>query len=349
MTRKLLERLAARGDLRGRWHITLYFKRHIPDNLPELDPEVFTTYAFGSPSFSFYYYVLLPLRLWRDRPQAVYYPNYMLPLLHPPAVRSVVMLTEDIYREMRNPRLPFRYRLAYRMFATWWAARRASRILAISASSRDALLGEGIPMRRIAMNTLATDDPIPSPAPERSDILFVGQAFERRHLRETLAAFGVLAQENSSLTMRVVGADKYEPPLIESAVRSLNASLGRTAARWDPHLPDAALAAVYAGARIVAYVSDTEAFGLPPLEALSYGAIPVVREAPVHREVLGDSAVYARDGSVDAIADALRRGLGDEGARAHQHAAGVLRRYRWDAHADRFLALMTTLCRATPS
>jgi glycosyltransferase involved in cell wall biosynthesis len=351
MTRKLLEHLSVRSDLKGRWQFMLYFKRKVPADIAALDPDVFTAKVIGVSSFSLYYYIALPFRLWRDRTLAMYYPNYMLPILHPPSVRSVVMLTEDIYREMRNPRLLLRYRLAYRLFAAGWAARHATKILAISRSSRDALAREGIPPERIAVNTLAIGAPSQVAKPEQSDVLFVGQAFERRHLRETLAAFAVLVGEFPNLTMRIIGPDKYDPPFVADAIRNLNSALKRTAVRWDAQVPEDVLAAAYAGARCLVYVSDAEAFGLPPLEALSYHVVPVVSDAPVTREIFGTHASYAADGGVESIAEAIRRAFTDASLRARITAAapGIIARYRWDAHAERFLELMTSLCTVQPA
>src|SRR3972149_11035604 len=89
LTRKFIEQLAYRGDLKARWKFMLYFRDTVPDEFRALDSDVFKTVAFHVPSFSLYSYVLLPLRLWWDRPDFMFWPNYMLPIVHPPHVRSV--------------------------------------------------------------------------------------------------------------------------------------------------------------------------------------------------------------------------------------------------------------------
>ena len=53
------------------------------------------------------------------------------------------------------------------------------------------------------------------------------------------------------------------------------------------------LAALYAGAELVALPSFYEGFGLPAIEALSAGAPLVASDLPVLREVAGDAALYA--------------------------------------------------------
>jgi glycosyltransferase involved in cell wall biosynthesis len=89
------------------------------------------------------------------------------------------------------------------------------------------------------------------------------------------------------------------------------------------------------------YVSDAEAFGLPPLEGLSYGAMPIVADAAVSREVYGEHAFYAEP-TVASIGTAMHAALTDKNRRAAIRSAAprILERYTWQAHADRWLGIM---------
>lgn len=344
ITRNLVTNLAEHPTLGTAWHCILYFKHAVPAEFRDLDPVKFTTRVIGIPSFSLYYYVALPLRLWRDRPHVMFYPNYMLPIIHPPSVPSVVMLTEDIYREMRNPKMPVRFRLAYRIFAAGWAAHRATRILAISRSSQ-AFLSEHIPAVRVTVNPLGVTPPTVAPLPAAGRyFLWVGQAFERRHLREALAAYASIATTEPDLEFRIIGADKYDPPVIADTVRHLNRALGRQAVSWRQTVTDDELAAAYAGAQALVYVSDTEAFGLPPLEALSCSTPSVVADTPVTRELFGPYAFYVPHTDVEGIGIALREALEDRRKRSRIVAARaeIVSRYTWRGFADRFLRIVRT-------
>ncbi len=339
LTRKLIQQLSSRDDLEGRYHFILYFKRAVPADLRYLDSVVFTTRVFGVPSFSLYYYLFLPLRLWWDRPTFMFWPNYMLPLIHPPFVRSLVMLTDDIYRESRNNKLPFRYRLAYRIFATGWTAHRADRILAISESSRRSLMGEGVAGQRIVVNHLGVDVPERVEPDSGEYLLVVGQAFPRRHLRETLEAFARIAPDRPDLRLEVIGVDKYDPPFFADAMADLNRRLDRPAVSWRQHVSDDELASAYAGAQAVVYVSDAEAFGLPPLEALAFGTPAIVADVPVTREIYGPHAFYVRDTTSEAIAEAMTRSLEDATHRdeIRRVAPEIVSRFTWRAFTNRFI------------
>lgn len=339
---QLLAELARRPELGNEFKFFLYFKARVPD-YPYLTSPLFVKRVLRLPlapvSFSLYYYVYLPIRLWFDRPDVMYFPNYMLPLIF--RGRSLVTLTEDIYYEMRNLQLPFRYRLAYNIFARW-AAYRATRVMAISESSKRALTEVfGINPSRISVNPLGINSKSlaisysPSSAPY---LLYVGQAFPRRHLRETILAFNQIAPDFSDLKLVAIGKDKYHPPII--------AGLLNDRIIHHDYVSEEELAQLYAGAQAVVYVSDREAFGLPPVEALAYGIPAIVADQPITREIFGDNAFFVADpDSVGEIAAVMRQALTD-GARRRRIAAAapaIVSRYTWPAHADRWLAIVKSI------
>jgi glycosyltransferase involved in cell wall biosynthesis len=352
LTLNLLEQLAQRPELLSTHRFVLYFNGRIPQ-LPFLDNPLFEKKLIGLSkwklplSFSLYYYLLLPLHLWKDRLSAMYYPNYMLPIIHPPHVPSIVMMTDDIFQEAHNPKLPLRYRLAYQIFSTGWAKLRATRIMAISHASKAVLIQHGITDQRIVVNELGVRVAL---QPRREEegvpyLLCVGQAFERRHVREVMEAFGRIAHQYPHLTLHIVGVDKYEPPIVERLAEKLNAQLGRKAVIWESRVTEERLHALYSGALATVYVSTTEAFGLPPLEGLSYGVAPIVGDTPVNREIYGEQAFYVKDQTVDGITPVLVRAIEDREARERIRESGpsILKRYTWAAHADRFLAMIQSL------
>lgn len=338
--RGLLNGLADNPRFPERYRLRLYFRARIP-TLPDLPRDsvacIRAPWLFAR-SFSLYYYLYLPVRLWIDRPAATYWPNYMLPLLAPSP--SIVMLTEDVLAAVHEPSLALRYRIAYRIFAGW-SLRHADRIMAISASSAVALRPRvRDPERRLFVNHLAVSALQPASPPMHGRyLLYAAQGFPRRHLRETVLAFAQLAVRYPDVRLLAIGSDKYDPPVIAQLVARVNRELGRDAVVWKQRVSDAELAGAMRAAQALVYVSDLEAFGLPPLEAASVGVVPIVRDLPVHRELLGASAVYVPSADPGVIAAALERALNDTTLRmsVRQAAHGVTSRYTWKAHADRWL------------
>lgn len=347
MTNKLLEEIARRPELKNKFEFCLYFKSKIPD-YPYLENPIFNKKILKLPmvpaSFSLYYYVYLPIYLWFKRVDVMFFPNYMLPLIF--FGKSVVMLTDDIYYESRNPRLPFRFRLAYRIFAGW-AAQHASRIMAISETSKKELVKLfGIKPERITINYLGVDIPdIQETKGGRQYVLYVGQAFPRRHLKETILAFEKIASEFTELKLIAIGPDKYEKPIIKSLVSQVNARLKREAVIHKDYIKDGELADLYSGAKALVYVSDREAFGLPPMEALSFGVPPVIADNELGQELFEDFAFYVRNNDVDGISEGIRQALTQTEKIEKIKMAGpkFSKQYNWNHFTDRWLEIINSL------
>lgn len=353
---KLLEEISHRPELKQEFRFFLYFKSHIP-SYEYLENDIFVKKVVSVPlipkSFSLYYYVWLPIKLWFEGLDAMFFPNYMLPIIF--RGKSVVILTEDVYYEARG-NLPFQYRLAYHIFPVW-AAKHATRIMAISETSKKnvAKLFK-ISESRIFVNQLAVDMPKSASEPEpynldpKPYLLYVGQAFPRRHLKETILAFERLEPKFTGLNLIAIGTDKYYPPIIKKLVEDANKKLGREAVIHKDYVGDDELHELYRNAKCLIYVSSREAFGLPPLEALAYGAIPVVADNDLNHEIYSDNAFFVasirwRESLTDSIASTIEDCLTNTSKREQikQAAPGILSKYTWPAHTDRFIKLINEI------
>lgn len=350
---KLLEGISQRPELKKNFRFFLYFKSKIPDHT-FLKNDIFIKKIIGIPlipkSFSLYYYVWLPIKLWFEGLDIMFFPNYMLPIIF--KGKSIVLLTEDVYYEARG-NLPFQYRLAYRIFPTW-AAGHATRIMVISETSKKNVArlfkihGSRIFINQLAVDPIGAHDFEARSASNgtslpKNYILYVGQAFPRRHLRETILAFKKLTDKYPDLDLIAVGADKYNPPIIENLIGKVNKQLRREAITHRDYVNDTELHELYKNAKCLVYVSSREAFGLPPLEALAYGTIPVVADSDLNHEIYGTNAFFVEDPeSIDSLASTIENAMINNMKRDEIKRAtdGILSEYTWAAHTDRFLNLI---------
>lgn len=356
-TGRLLEELMALPDIRKTHRFYLYFKGSIPEGLPFLEDELFVPRVaklpfflpFLRPSFNSFFHLGMPLRALLDRIDVGFFPSFMLPGLWP--TRSVVLLTNDVHYEMTQGSLPFRYRIGYTLFSTW-AARRGTRVTTQTNASADEISVQfSIPRDSIVVVPLGADI-----APYRADlvhkgnyILYVGQAFPRRHLRETMLAFEKIAPNFPSLRFIAVGVDKYNPPMADELARTINSSLGEDRIERKEGVSDEQLRKLYAEAKVFTYISSSEAMGLPPLEALAAGTAPVVADTPTTREIFGTHAFFVGNPEdPSAIASVLNTALSDEHVRERVLAnrEEVLERYTWARHAKMMLELFNEAARA---
>lgn len=342
---KLLEEISSRQELGNDYRIILYFKDNIPEfqflKAPIFETKLVSVPFFKNRLFPIYYFALLPIRLWFDRPDLMFWPNYMLPIIA--FGKSMVVLTEDVYYEAHDGKLPFRYRLAYRIFG-WWTAKFADIIMAISETSKINIVKlYNIDSDRIFVNRLGIDFLNTSTGlgvQETSNyILFVGQMFPRRHAKETIQAFERISVENPTLKLVIVGPDKYETPTIKNLILKVNKKLDREAIIYKEYVTNEELAKLYAGARALIYVSDREAFGLPPMEALSFGVPPIIADNELGHELFGEYAFYSKSEETDDIAETLKQVLTENQKTDKIRSKGpeFVKKYNWKSFTDGFL------------
>jgi glycosyltransferase involved in cell wall biosynthesis len=163
--------------------------------------------------------------------------------------------------------------------------------------------------------------------------------FPRRHARETIFAFKKIAKEFPELKLVMVGKDKYLQSNIEAMIRKVNEELGSDRIVHYDYLENREdIDKLYAGAAALIYVSDREAFGLPPMEALAFGVPPVISDNKLGHELFEEYAFYSKDGSTDAIADAMRQALTESEKinKIKNLGSEFVSKYNWKNFADKF-------------
>lgn len=166
-------------------------------------------------------------------------------------------------------------------------------------------------------------------------VLSVGRMNPRKNLLGALHAFErVRPQLAEPMQLVIAGPRDYGSTALESAVAASpyrhDIVLGGCVAPAD-------LPALFAGADAFLYPSFYEGFGLPPLEAMAAGVPVVSSGAGSLAEVLDDAALLIDPGSVEEIARALARVLGDAVLRAELVGKGRARAalFTWEEAARR--------------
>ncbi len=272
--------------------------------------------------------------LGRDRPDVLFAPGYTAPVACPaPVALAVHDVSYFAHPEWYTAREGMRRRQI-----TAWAARRAHVVLAPSAfSAREIVRFTGVPESRVRTVHLGVRPAVPRPGPRSPSILYVGSLFQRRRLDVLIAAFAAVAKAHPDAHLDIVGENRTVPRVDYAAqVAALGLGARVSVRHW---VDDDLLASLYAHATAFAFLSEYEGFGFTPLEALAHGAVPVVLDTPVAREIYGEAAVRVADGPalVDTLAATLGRLLSDPAARAPHLAAApaVLASYQWADTAAR--------------
>jgi glycosyltransferase involved in cell wall biosynthesis len=122
-------------------------------------------------------------------------------------------------------------------------------------------------------------------------------------------------------------------------VTSVAASAGLPAERLHRlgRIADEDLAAVLAGATVLAAPSRAEGFGLPALEAMAAGVPVVVSDAPALVELVDSAGVITRRDDAEGLAEALSSVFTDDALAADLAGRGLARsrEFSWSAAAEK--------------
>ena len=101
-------------------------------------------------------------------------------------------------------------------------------------------------------------------------------------------------------------------------------------------VPNEALPAIYAGAKLFVYPSIYEGFGFPPLEAAACGVPVVVSNCSSLPEVMKDCALYIDPSNTDDIATVLERALQENPKQLDRIKRGreLVKSYSWAKAAE---------------
>lgn len=170
--------------------------------------------------------------------------------------------------------------------------------------------------------------PATSSASRENLVLFVGVIQRRKNVARLVHAFERLP---AGWRLALAGASQGYGAAEE--LRAVEESPRRQDIDLLGHLSTGQLSALYARARIFAFPSLDEGFGIPVLEAMAHGLPVITSRISAMPEVAGDAALLVDPLNVDDLACALTRLASDPALREDLAARGRTRalRFSWDS------------------
>jgi len=290
-----------------------------------------------------------------DAPAVLFSPAYTMPcLVRCPRVVTIHDMSFAAHPEWFSWREGGRRRVVTR-----WSARHADRILTVSEfSQREIIRWTGCDPATVVVTPLGAPAVGPAaratgPLPAKSArILYVGSIFARRHVDDLIAAFlRHVAPHHPTATLDIIGDNRMPAGAPLSADLDTAPAPHRARVRIRSFVDEHSLQQAYAVASVFAFLSDYEGFGLTPLEAMAQGAVPVVLDTDISREVYGEAAYRIAPGDrlvADLGAALLDLLTSDEARQALRREAGpTLARYRWAQTAAVTLQVLEEVARVT--
>jgi len=133
-------------------------------------------------------------------------------------------------------------------------------------------------------------------------ILYVGTIEPRKNIVNIIRAFKTIVAKNPNIKLVIVGKKGWLYDEIFNEVRNLSLENNII---FTGYVSDEDLPAFYKNAILFIYPSKYEGFGLPPLEAMSFGCPVITSNISSLPEVVGDAGILVNPGSVEEISDAM--------------------------------------------
>ncbi len=286
----------------------------------------------------------------RRPPGVLFVPSHVIPAWHP---HSVVTIHDLGYIHE-----PDAHPAKQRQMLEWttrWSYRAASKIIAISRSTKKDLIDHyQVPESKIqvihhgisptfarATSAEVADLKNALNLPDHY-VLFVGTIQPRKNIARIAAAMVQLEAAGLPHKLVITGktgwlAGEVERELASTGRPDLILRIG--------YVADGDLPALYSGADVFCFPSLYEGFGLPVLEAMACETPVVTSNRSSLPEISGDAALLVDPTSVDEISASLIRVLTDQDERARLTAAGLKRsrNFTWSRTANETLELLESV------
>lgn len=140
-------------------------------------------------------------------------------------------------------------------------------------------------------------------------ILYVGTLEPRKNILTLIKAFEMLKEANTDRKLVITGKRGWKCDDIFEyvAAKGLQKDVIFTG-----YVPNADLPGLYNSADLLAYPSQYEGFGLPPLEAMACGCPVITSNTSSLPEVVGDAGILIDPSSPKSLADAMLWLLNDD-------------------------------------
>jgi glycosyltransferase involved in cell wall biosynthesis len=193
-------------------------------------------------------------------------------------------------------------------------------------------VGNGVDAKRYTFST----------SHDEETLVFVGRLRSAKAVDVVLDAFAIVHRQRPEAVLHIVGDG-----LLLGTLKSRASRLGiRERVVFHGFMDEESKLQLLSRATLYLSASRFEGFGLPVVEAMAVGAVPVVSDIPAHRYIFQDRAVGYLTATKEEMAARSLELLADPARRAEMAAAGrelVEQMWTWEQVAARYRQMIDGL------
>jgi glycosyltransferase involved in cell wall biosynthesis len=266
---------------------------------------------------------------------------FLTPLYVPEANRRLYIFQTAREYWWRQTRGVFRLVAPFGYVAEPWYLKtyRGTRAITISASTREELMGLGLPAERIAVIPMANTFPAVErlePNEEGFRVIVVGRLEPAKHVEQSIAAFAVLQRHVPAAALDIVGSGH---PTYQRQLEGIVQREGLTGVTFHGRVSEERKHELMTRAHMHVFASHREGWGLTVTESAALGTPSLGYDVPGVRDSIGDPTRLAPRGDTAALGALLVRFAQDPDryASVRRTAWEAARDLSYDATTDAFL------------
>jgi glycosyltransferase involved in cell wall biosynthesis len=290
----------------------------------------------------FYEQFIFPFKLKKLKPDIIFTPSVAIPLFY--NGRFFTTIHDIAYKKIKN-----KYPLLRRLYVSWvtkMAFRKSEVVFTVSNFSKKELIEEFGIEKDILVTYNAVDDNFFIEYDEIDKrkfnekynlpdnfILYVGAIEPGKNLDRLFLAFSELIKSEKDISLAITSGIRWKEKDLLNLIYKLGIS---DKIIYLPYIEESELPLLYKNAKLLAYLSSYEGFGLPVLEAMSAGT-PVVTSYSAAIKEFSDSKVnMVNPNNIDEVVATFKSIIKNNNEVSNKiiEAKKVAQNFRWKNSAQ---------------
>lgn len=280
---------------------------------------------------------VFPNAVKKDKPDLVWSPYFSVSKID--GINHVMTIHDVIYRIFPQYIPNWRWKFYYNLAES--AARKADQVITISQCSKNDIV-KFLEIKEEKIKTIYLGRPVLEKENQaglnkysikNKYIFYIGGFDYRKNVVKLIDSYKIFCESNDNIDLVIAGKLPKQPNPIALDVEKKVKELGlQDKVRFIGYVADENLPELYKNAAVFVFPTLYEGFGLPVLEAMTYGCPVITSNNSSIIEITSEAALLVNPYNSEDIAKAIEKVLSDEKLRQAMIQKGIenAQRFSWE-------------------